>query len=187
MARSWRNFFRKSTDEEQEKGPAVASEPATEDVEEGNGHHPVDLEPDDDIAEDVPTAEEVQAERKEPAAEDVWEVEEPASGESRRRCLSRRPSRRSRRRGRCRGAGVGGVVRQAQAGSQPESRLVRGPVKRCCRRVQGRRRRGVLGEGGGDHDLLRRRGPDHGEARRRAGAGGAGEEHHQRRASCASS
>ena len=29
----------------------------------------------------MPTAEEVQAERKEPAAEDVWEVEEPASGE----------------------------------------------------------------------------------------------------------
>jgi fused signal recognition particle receptor len=84
MARSWRNFFRKSTDEEQENGPAVASEtePASEDVEVGNGHHPVDLEPDDDfLMEDVPTAEEVQAERSEPAAADVWPVEEAASGE----------------------------------------------------------------------------------------------------------
>jgi fused signal recognition particle receptor len=33
------------------------------------------------LTEDVPTAEEVQAERKEPAPEDVWEVEEPVSGE----------------------------------------------------------------------------------------------------------
>src|SRR5918995_6143622 len=81
MARSWRNFFRKSTDEEQEKGPAVSNEPAPEDVEEGNGHHPEDLEAGDDVAEDVPTAEEVQAERKEPAAEDVWDVDEPASAE----------------------------------------------------------------------------------------------------------
>jgi fused signal recognition particle receptor len=81
MARSWRNFFRKSTDEEQEKGSAVASEPSPEDVEEGNGHHPEDLESDDDIAEDVPTAEEVQAERKEPTAEEVWEVEEAAPAE----------------------------------------------------------------------------------------------------------
>ena len=81
MARSWRNFFRKSTDEEQEKGPAVSNEPAPKDVEEGNGHHPEDVEADDDFAEDVPTAEEVQAERKEPAAEDVWDVDEPASAE----------------------------------------------------------------------------------------------------------
>src|SRR3954451_18747798 len=82
MARSWRNFFRKSTDEEQEKGQTVASEPASEDVEEGNGHRPVDLGPAEDVlTEDVPTAEEVQAERKQPAAEDVWEVEESASAE----------------------------------------------------------------------------------------------------------
>jgi fused signal recognition particle receptor len=82
MARSWRNFFRKNTDEEQENGPAVASEPAPEVLEAGNGHHPEDLEPaDDDIAEDVPSAEEVQAKRIEPAAEDEWEVEEPGSGE----------------------------------------------------------------------------------------------------------
>jgi fused signal recognition particle receptor len=75
MARSWRNFFRKSTDEEQQNGPAVAR--AVEAGEEGNGHHPVDLEPADDVLpEDVPTAEEVQAERKEPAPADVWEVEE---------------------------------------------------------------------------------------------------------------
>src|SRR5215212_5598266 len=84
MARSWRNFFRKSTDGEQDNGPAVASEPepAAEDIEEGNGHHTVDLALTDDVlAEDVPTAEEVQAERKEPAPEDVWEVEEANVGE----------------------------------------------------------------------------------------------------------
>ena len=82
MARSWRNFFRKSTDEEQEKGQTVGSEPAAEDLEEGNGHHPVNLKPAEDIlAEDVPTAEEVQAERKEPAPEDVWEVEEAWASE----------------------------------------------------------------------------------------------------------
>ena len=81
MARSWRNFFRKSTAEEQEKGPAVASEPAPDDVEEDNGHHPEDLDPDDDIAGEVPTAEEVQAERKVPAAEDEWEVEESVPAE----------------------------------------------------------------------------------------------------------
>jgi fused signal recognition particle receptor len=82
MARSWRNFFRKSTDEEQEKGQTVASEPASEDVEEGNGHRSLDLEPVEDVlTEDVPTAEEVQAERKEPAPEDVWGVEVALSGE----------------------------------------------------------------------------------------------------------
>ena len=84
MARSWRNFFRKSTDEEQENGPAVASElePDAEDVDEGNGHHPVDLEPAEDVVvEDVPTAEQVQAERKDPAPEDVWEVEETVPAE----------------------------------------------------------------------------------------------------------
>ena len=84
MARSWRNFFRKSTDEEQENGPAVASEPepAAEDAEEATATarwtwHP----PKDVLAEDVPTAEEVQAERKEPTPEDVWEVEEAAPDE----------------------------------------------------------------------------------------------------------
>jgi fused signal recognition particle receptor len=82
MARSWRNFFRKSTDEEQDNGPALASEPEPSDVEESNGHHPVDLAPADDVlAEDVPTAEEVQAERKEPTPEDVWDLEEAAPDE----------------------------------------------------------------------------------------------------------
>src|SRR5918997_3540693 len=79
MARSWRNFFRKSTDEEREKGQAVASPP--EHVEEDNGHLPEDREPDDGLAGDVPTAEEAQAERTEPAAEDVWEVEDSAPAE----------------------------------------------------------------------------------------------------------
>jgi fused signal recognition particle receptor len=79
MARSWRSFFRRETDEEQENGPAVASEPerSTEDVEEGNGHLAADLQTSvEEAAEEVPTAEEVQAERKEPAPEDVWEVDE---------------------------------------------------------------------------------------------------------------
>ena len=79
MARSWRNFFRKSTDEEREQGPAVASPP--EEVEKGNGHRLEDVVSDEDIASDVPTAEEVQAERKEPAPADEWEAEEPASAE----------------------------------------------------------------------------------------------------------
>src|SRR5215208_1798736 len=83
MARSWRNFFRRETDEEQENGPAVASEPerSTEDVESGNGRLATDLEAlVEEAAEEAPTAEEVQTKRKEPAPEDVWGVDEP--GES---------------------------------------------------------------------------------------------------------
>jgi fused signal recognition particle receptor len=78
MARSWRSFFRRNPDEEQENGPAVTSEPeqSTEDLEEGNGHRPTDLEAVvEEAAEVVPTAEEVQAERPEPAPADEWEVE----------------------------------------------------------------------------------------------------------------
>jgi fused signal recognition particle receptor len=85
MARSWRSFFRRETDEEQVNGPAVASEPerSTEDVEEGNGHLAADLQTSvEEAAEEVPTAEEVQAERKEPAPEDVWEVDESEPEES---------------------------------------------------------------------------------------------------------
>src|ERR687890_143529 len=85
MARSWRSFFRRETDEEQENGQAVASkrERSTEDVEEGNGHLAADLQTSvEEAAEVVPTAEEVQAERKEPAPEDVWEVDESEPEES---------------------------------------------------------------------------------------------------------
>src|SRR5829696_5202205 len=75
MARSWRSFFKRDTDEEQENGPAV--------VEEGNGRPAVDLEAFvEEAAEEVPTAEEAQAERKEPAPEDVWEVDESEPEES---------------------------------------------------------------------------------------------------------
>src|SRR5918997_3746774 len=72
MARSWRNFLRGDRDEED--GAAVAGEPerSTEDVEDGNGHLDTDLE----SLVDAPPAEEVQAERKEPAPEDVWEADE---------------------------------------------------------------------------------------------------------------
>jgi fused signal recognition particle receptor len=83
MARSWRSFFRRETDREQERGPAVASEPerSTEDVESGNGRLATDLEAlVEEAAEEAPTAEEVQTKRKEPAPEDVWGVDEP--GES---------------------------------------------------------------------------------------------------------
>ena len=74
MARSWRNFFRRDSGEDQ--GQAVIGEPELS-TEEDNGHHTVDLAAADEApVEDVPTAEEVQAERKEPAPEDVWEVEE---------------------------------------------------------------------------------------------------------------
>src|SRR5215203_3938203 len=79
MARSWRSFFGRNTDQEQENGPTVASasDRSTEDVEEGNGDLAADLEAYvEEPAEEVPTAEEVQAERKEPAPEDVWEVDE---------------------------------------------------------------------------------------------------------------
>jgi fused signal recognition particle receptor len=80
MARSWRSFFRRNTDEEQLNGPAVASEPehSTQDVEEDNGHLAADLE----SFVEVPSAEEVQAERKEPVPEDVWEVEETEPGDA---------------------------------------------------------------------------------------------------------
>jgi fused signal recognition particle receptor len=89
MARSWRNFFRRSTDEEQERGSAVASEPEqAAEPEEGNGHVPAEVEAsvreaaeEEPLTEEVPTAEEVQAERKEPAPAEVWEVEEAVPGE----------------------------------------------------------------------------------------------------------
>jgi fused signal recognition particle receptor len=79
MARSWRNFFRREADEVRENGSAVASEPelSAEDVEEGNGRLAADLEAVvEEAAEGVSSAEEVQAERKEPAPEVVWEVDE---------------------------------------------------------------------------------------------------------------
>jgi fused signal recognition particle receptor len=85
MARSWRSFFRRETDGEQVNGPTVASEPghSTEDVEQGNGHLVADLEAfEEEAAEEVPSAEEVQAQRKQPAPEDVWEVEETEPGEA---------------------------------------------------------------------------------------------------------
>jgi fused signal recognition particle receptor len=80
MARSWRSFFRRETDEEQVNGPAVASEPehSTQDVEGDNRH----LAPDLESFVEVLSAEEVQAERKEPAPEDVWEVEETEPGDA---------------------------------------------------------------------------------------------------------
>ena len=84
MARSWRSFFRRNSDEEQENGPAVTSEPeqSTEDLEEGNGHHPTDLEVIiEEAAEEVSVAEEIQAERPEPTPADEWEVEEADPGE----------------------------------------------------------------------------------------------------------
>jgi fused signal recognition particle receptor len=80
MARSWRSFFRRRTDEAQVNGPAVASEPehSTDDVEEGNGH----LEAfEEEGAQAVPWAEEVQAERKQVGPTNVWEVEETEAGE----------------------------------------------------------------------------------------------------------
>src|SRR5688572_22011270 len=76
MARSWRRFFRRETDEEQADGPALASEP-DHSTEDGNGHLGADPGAfEEEAAEEVSSAEEVQAERKEPAPEDVWEVEE---------------------------------------------------------------------------------------------------------------
>ena len=62
MGRSWRSFFRRSTDEQQENGPAVASEPEHS-TEEGNGH----LSADPETFASEPTGE---------APADVREVEE---------------------------------------------------------------------------------------------------------------
>src|SRR5829696_2389320 len=85
MARSWRSFFRRDPHEERENGPAVASEPErpNDDVEEGNGHLATDPETlVEETAEEVPLAEEVRAERKEPAPADVWEDEEAQDAET---------------------------------------------------------------------------------------------------------
>ena len=85
MARSWRSFFRRNTDEEQEKSPAATSEPeqSTEDPEEGNGHRPTGLEPIvEEAAEKVPAAEEVQAERWEPSPADEGEDDPDKAEES---------------------------------------------------------------------------------------------------------
>jgi fused signal recognition particle receptor len=62
MARSWRSFFRKTEEREEEPGSGVATRTEEE-------------------AEEVRPAEEVQAERKEPAPAEVWEVEEASVGE----------------------------------------------------------------------------------------------------------
>ncbi len=70
MARSWRNFFRKSEDEGLENGPAVATEAPPEAAE---GTEAPEA--------DVPSAEEVLAAREEPAATEVAEVEEATPGE----------------------------------------------------------------------------------------------------------
>lgn len=88
MARSWRNFFRRNKDEDQESGSAVATETVeAPEQEEAAPAEPVDQEvaeevPEPVAVEDVKPAEEVQAGRHDdPAPADVWEVEEAASGE----------------------------------------------------------------------------------------------------------
>ena len=67
MARSWRSFFRKSKDEEPEKGQAVATE--------------IPLQATEDTEADSPSAEEVLAAPKEPAATSVAQVKETGPGE----------------------------------------------------------------------------------------------------------
>jgi fused signal recognition particle receptor len=67
MARSWRNFFRKSKDEEPEKGRAVVTEILPQAAE--------------DTDADLPSAEEVLATPKEPAATSVAKVKEAVPGE----------------------------------------------------------------------------------------------------------
>ena len=74
MARSWRNFFRKSRDEEPENGPAVATEAPPRAAE------PPAAE-DEGVEGEVLAAEEVLAAREEPAATEVEDVEEAAAGE----------------------------------------------------------------------------------------------------------
>ena len=70
MARSWRNFFKKSKDEQPGDGPVVATQA------------PPEAEETDEVLEaDAPAAEEVLAARDEPAPAEVAEVEEAAPGE----------------------------------------------------------------------------------------------------------
>jgi fused signal recognition particle receptor len=72
MARSWRNFFKR--DEGEPEGSGVATKIEAE-APEGISEEAARSD------EDVPTAEEVLAEREEPAASDVLEVEDAAPGE----------------------------------------------------------------------------------------------------------
>ena len=96
MARSWRNFFRRSKDEPEDQPGVTETEAAPEREDSGHGaaltqdRPPVEPEPettDPEVVEepfreqpvaDVPAAEEVQAGRTEPSPEDTWEVEEEA-------------------------------------------------------------------------------------------------------------
>ncbi len=75
MARSWRSFFKKTGESDQESGFSVATKPARE------AETPVDEAEAAVSPRKVPSAEEVQAGRKEPAATEVWEVEESTLGE----------------------------------------------------------------------------------------------------------
>jgi fused signal recognition particle receptor len=65
MARSWRTFFRRDKDEPQGSGVATKT---------GREAEKTLIE---ETEETLPTAEEVQAGRREPAATEVWELEEP--------------------------------------------------------------------------------------------------------------
>src|SRR3712207_1537903 len=70
MARSWRNFFKRDEGELEGSGVGTKTVPPAEDTEEAARS-----------GEDVPSAEEVLAEREEPAAADPSEFEEEAPGE----------------------------------------------------------------------------------------------------------
>ena len=72
MARSWRNFFRKSKDEAPPYDSAVVIETEAP---------PETAQEAEDVEADVPTAEEVLAAREEPAPAEVEEIEEAAPGE----------------------------------------------------------------------------------------------------------
>ncbi len=98
MARSWRNFFRRSKDEPEQQPTATETEGAPE---RGGSDDGAVVAPDPPLSEpetfehevveegppreepvaDVPAAEEVQAGRPEPSPEDTWEVEEEADPE----------------------------------------------------------------------------------------------------------
>ena len=70
MARSWRNFFKRDEDELEGSGVGTKTGVPAEDTEEAARS-----------GEDVPAAEEVLADREEPAATDVSEFKEAALGE----------------------------------------------------------------------------------------------------------
>jgi hypothetical protein len=203
MARSWRNFFRRSPDEPQDQAPtATETEVPAKEEESGNGAdaavgQPAEsgpAEPAGTSIEDVEAVGSLPVEETEVRLEEVAEpacfgarpveppVEEVLESEPVEEDLPEptpskwRRARRPRPMSRRRpvGSGVcGGGSRGAGSLSSGSSTPPWPSSRTPTTRSSGR--------GSRRSGLLRRRGADHREARRRARAGGVAAEHHQRR------